>query len=295
MSQLDPSAIFALIAAQLPKDLHDHLLIIGSLAAAYHYKDKLFVDTVNTKDADVVVQPAGAIEECRTIAARLVAANWVRRAGCVPAATRDAVDKEQVIRLHPPGTDLYFVELLAFPADNQQEAREWIPIELEGGWYALPSFRHLRLLSLEQCTSAEGVRYASPAMMALANLLAHPTIGAKRVTEPIKNRNPLRSAKDLGRVLALARLADREGVEAWPAAWEKAVRAKYPATEAAALGASAGAGIRALLENREALEDARFCVDDGLLQGYNVTFEQMQAFGEQLIVDALDPFAERTR
>jgi hypothetical protein len=79
MSQLDPRAIFALIAAQLPKDLHDHLLIIGSLAAAYHFRTRLLVDTVNKKDADVIVQPAGAIEECKAIATRLLTVGWQRR------------------------------------------------------------------------------------------------------------------------------------------------------------------------------------------------------------------------
>jgi len=92
MSQLDPRAVFSLIAAQLPAEVREHVLIIGSLAAAYHYRARLRIDTVNTKDADVVVQPAGAIEECRTIASHLLEAGWLRRRGCVPAPTSEAVD-----------------------------------------------------------------------------------------------------------------------------------------------------------------------------------------------------------
>jgi len=294
MSQLDPRAIFALIAAQLPKDLHDHLLIIGSLAAAYHYRDRLPVDTVNTKDADVIVQPAGAIDECKAIATRLLGVGWQRRRGCVPATTSDAVDADQVIRLHPPGSDLYFVELLAFPDDKQQVPRRWIPIELDDGWYALPSFQHLRLVAIGQRTSQEGLRYAAPEMMALSNLLAHPTIGAKRVTEPIEGRRILRSAKDLGRVLALARLADRADVEGWPTIWNAALRSKYADHDVTALGARAGDGIRALLAQREALDDAHFAVNVGLLSGTGVTIDQLRAIAEQLILDALEPLGELT-
>ncbi|MEO8844615.1 MAG: hypothetical protein ABI591_23945 [Kofleriaceae bacterium] len=196
--------------------------------------------------------------------------------------------------LHPPGTEAYFVELLAFPDEQQKVPRQWIPIELADGWYALPAFQHLRLVGFAQRTSEEGLQYAAPEMMALSNLLAHPTIGERRITDPIEGRKLLRSAKDLGRVLALARLADRAEVEAWPAAWEAALRAKYPADEIAGLGARAGAGIRALLSNDEAFADAHFGVDVGLLRGYAVSITQLRAIAEQFFVDAIDPFVELT-
>lgn len=295
MSQLDPAAIFGLIAAQVPKDLHDHVLIVGSLAAAYGYRERLRIDTINTKDADVIVQPAGAIAECRTIATRLLDEGWRRQRGCVPSSTRAGVDSDQVIRLHPPGTDAYFVELLAFPEDDQQEPRQWIPVELGDGWYALPAFQHLKVVAFAQRTSAEGLRYAAPEMMALANLLAHPAIGDRRVTEPIGGRRPLRSAKDLGRVLALERLAERDEVETWPEAWERALRSKYSPLEVIRLGGRAGDGIRALLTDREALDDARFTLDYGLLRGFDVSLDQVRALAEQLIADALQPLSERTR
>ena len=125
-------------------------------------------------------------------------------------------------------------------------------------------------------------------MMALSNLLAHPTIDEKkRITDPIEGRRLLRSAKDLGRVLALARLANRPDIEAWPATWETALRAKYPEREVAGLGARAGNGIRALLSHREALADAHFAVDVGLLRGHSVSIDQLRAIAEQLLVDAL--------
>ena len=38
------------------------------MAAAYHHRDRLIGGVVNTKDADVVIQPAGAVAECEAIA-----------------------------------------------------------------------------------------------------------------------------------------------------------------------------------------------------------------------------------
>ncbi len=54
MSSLDPNVIFDMIASQVPADLHDNVLVIGSLAAAYHYRTRIGAVAINTKDADVV-------------------------------------------------------------------------------------------------------------------------------------------------------------------------------------------------------------------------------------------------
>ena len=188
MTNLDPNLIFDVIASEVPTDLHSHILIIGSLAAAYHYRDQLRVDGINTKDADVVVQPAGAIEECTTIANRLLEAGWQRRAGCVARDAPDNLDALEVIRLHPPKSNYYFLELLAFPEATQTDAKVLTPIKLVDGWYVLSAFRHLRLVALDQRTAAQGLRYAAPEMMALSNLLAHRSIGERQISEPIGGR-----------------------------------------------------------------------------------------------------------
>lgn len=44
-------------------------------------------------------------------------------------------------------------------------------------------------------------------MMALANLLEHPTIGASTMSSPIGGKTLKRANKDLGRVLAIATLS----------------------------------------------------------------------------------------
>ena len=68
---IDPNVLFEMVAATVPSDLHPNTLIVGSLAAADHHRDRLTGQAVATKDADMVVQPAGAVTECAAIARRL--------------------------------------------------------------------------------------------------------------------------------------------------------------------------------------------------------------------------------
>lgn len=290
-SLLDPNLLFDLIARHVPADLKPNILVVGSLAAAYHHRDKLRLQGVNTKDADVVIQPAGAIQECKTIATRLLGEGWTRTEVCVPKATPDA-DRLEAIRLYPPGSRAYFIELLGFPAVGQTEIKNWAPVELADGWYGLPSFRYLGLTAIGRETAANGVMYATPSMMALSNLLSHPEIGTARMEGLVGGRKLLRSAKDLGRVLALARLAERVETETWAARWDAALQATFP-DEFTTLAMRAGDGLRELLEDPSAMDEARHAVDVGLLAQYQVTVEQMAALADQLLVDALDPLARR--
>ena len=69
----------------------------------------------------------------------------------------------------------------------------------------------------------EGIRCARLEMLALSNLLRNPVIRPERMQTPV-GPGPKRSNKDLGRVLAIARLAGREVVAQWPAAWAEALR-----------------------------------------------------------------------
>jgi hypothetical protein len=308
--ELDPELVFTYIANQIPRDLHEHVLVIGSLAAAYSYRDMLKRKTVNTKDADVVVQPAGAIDECRKIANRLLDEGWRRREGCVARASTAELTADDVIRLLPPerdNKDLYFVELLAFPKRGQTEPKLLEPIQLTDGWNVLPAFRHLGVLAFDQRTSSAGLRYASPQMMALANLLSHPTLGERKTTEEIggrraidgveryESRRLLRSAKDLGRVLALSHLAGRDEVETWPTEWLGAMRDCYEPDQVVELGARADDGLRALMNNKDALDDALHAVDVGILAGFEITPDGLLAIAERLLTDAVVPFAESVR
>jgi hypothetical protein len=103
---IDPKILFDLIAHHLPTELHPHVLIAGSLAAAYHHRDRLIGGVINTKDADVVIQPAGAVAECERVAKLLLARGWRRTDVCFARATRKPTDGS------PPDAWLRAIRLL---------------------------------------------------------------------------------------------------------------------------------------------------------------------------------------
>ncbi|MDO9020189.1 MAG: hypothetical protein Q8S73_16775 [Deltaproteobacteria bacterium] len=290
--RLDPRMLFEMIAHDLPGELRPHVLVVGSLAAAYHFRDTIHRDGIATKDADCVIHPAGALMECQAIATQLLSDGWRRRDDCSPREQPEPDTALRAIRLNPPSTEAYFIELLAFPDVGQKEAVRWIPFQLSDGWYCLPSFRYLGLTGRDWKQAENGLHYAAPEMLALANLLAHPEVGTRKMSGQIGNRTLLRSAKDLGRVLALAWLTSRSGIEAWVQSWEEALRERFP-EEAPELALSAGAGLRELLADDDALDQARHAVDVGLLAGKDVTLENLRATGQRLLDDALQPLAER--
>ncbi len=217
----------------------------------------------------------------------MLEAGWRPLPKCKPGLKGDAVSQLSVVRLNPPQSDAYFIELLGLPLRSQTEAKLMIPFEAKGDWYALPSFRFMSVLTCERLTR-NTIAYASASMMALANLLAHRELGTARVSEAIAGRNPLRAAKDLGRVLALARLEAREATEAWPERWRVALQTCFPA-EWRRLAMQAGDGLRALLSDAGALDDALHTVTVGLLDGKNVNVEQLRSLGEQVLADVIEP------
>jgi hypothetical protein len=127
-------------------------------------------------------------------------------------------------------------------------------------------------------------------MMALANLLAHPGVGAIRIASgPMEG--VLRSAKDLGRTIALAYLASREETEKWPTLWRKALETAFP-SQWQELARQTGSGLKELLEDKSALEDARKTTEVGLLNGMNISTNNLKAIGKRFLVDAIDPLFE---
>lgn len=287
-----PEVVFELVVERLPNDLLEHVVVVGSLAAAYHFRERVGSREVRTKDADIVVQPAGALATCRMIAERLLDAGWKRTADCHPSAASSPSETLRAIRLHPPDSEAYFVELLAFPETAQVALKEWIPLELADGWYGLPSFRYLGLIQSGQLESDAGLRYADPAMMALANLLSHRLVGTTYISQPIEGRKLLRSAKDLGRVLAIAWLAGRDATEDWVDAWATALADRFP-NEWRVLATRAGDGLRELLDDENALDQAHHTTSVGLLSGLGVTKAQLAIVGRRLVVDVVDPLRER--
>jgi hypothetical protein len=291
VNKLDPATLFGRIAADVPSELHQHLFVTGSLAAAYEFQAQLEGRAVNTKDADLIVHPAGNVQSCREMAETLLNGNWTRTEECYPSAAPQPEHDLRAIRLYPPNSHDYFIEFLNLPGIGQQEAKRWIPIELPDGWYGLPSFRFMGLTALYRIKSAVGLEYAAPSMMALSNLLSHPKVGDGRI-ESGTMQGVLRSAKDLGRVLALARLAGRDETEKWIEPWAAALRDRFP-NEWKELAAHAGDGLRELLDDDAALEEARQTTEVGLLNGMGVTLAMLKATGERLFLDVIEPLSQQ--
>lgn len=287
MNRLDPKVLFERLASDIPGSLRKHLFVTGSLAAAYHFRDLLVDRAVSTKDADLIVHPAGDVESCRQIAEQLLRLGWHRTSACRAQPTAEPRDELAAIRLYPPQSQEYFVEFLNVPEIDEINAKQWLPVRLDDGWYGLPSFRFLRVASVDRATSHVGLEYARPSMMAAANLLSHPALGATRIQSGAM-RGKLRSAKDLGRVLALARLTGREGTESWLAEWRDAIRQCFP-QDYESLLRTLGRGLEELLGDQNALEEARVTTDIGLLNGMQVSAAMLQATGRRLLQDVILP------
>jgi hypothetical protein len=128
-------------------------------------------------------------------------------------------------------------------------------------------------------------------MMALANLLSHPELGDHVMSTPVGDRSVYRSSKDLGRVLALARLETREQTEQWVERWQFALQTCFP-TRWPSLAARLGQGLRALLKDDLRFDEAWHCCNVGLLAAMSVTKDQLKATAQQLVVDAIEPIEQ---
>jgi hypothetical protein len=291
MSKLDPVLLFRALCKDIPQDLRADVFVTGSLAAAYRFKVRLVGQAVNTKDADLLVHPAGNVDSARKMAERLLKIGWRPTDQCKPLAEmpRDT-EKLWAIRLTPPGSNDYFIEFLNVPGEEQEPLKLWIPVLLNGGWYGLPSFKFMGLLTWFRRTSDEGLEYAAPEMMALSNLLSHQSVNDVEI-ESGEFRGILRCAKDLGRVLALAYLSGRDETEGWLDHWHEGLERSFPLTwrEHAS---HAGAGLREMLADDGVMEQARKTTDAGLLSGMGIDVPALRGIGERLLVDAVEPLEE---
>ena len=77
MQSVDPATALREIAEAVPRDCRDKIIVIGSLAVGYHYRDQLMNMGVRTKDADCLLSPrVEAIPAGVAIADRLFDAKW---------------------------------------------------------------------------------------------------------------------------------------------------------------------------------------------------------------------------
>ncbi|WP_353565458.1 hypothetical protein [Haloferula sargassicola] len=161
-------------------------------------------------------------------------------------------------------------------------------MKLREGYFGLPSFRFLAIAAFEPETIPDlGLRRARPEMMALANLLEHPAIGAATMSSPIGGRTLKRANKDLGRVLAVATLADLDDYRPWGDRWRTALESIFP-DQWREFALRTGQGLRHLLESEADLEEAHHSCINGLLSSQQTTLGALRAAGERLIGDAIE-------
>lgn len=210
MSDISPEDVLREVAQAVPADFRENIVVIDSLAAGYHFFKNQPSMQVRTKDIDCLLRPRlVAVDAGVAIANQLMNAGWTsRQEGLFEAPGTSVTHNHDLpaVRLNPPNLKAWFIELLTVP-QSEHEGNVWTRLELESGHYGLPSFRFLSLTAFEPLKTAFRLYYARPEMMALANLLEHPVISAQTMSSLFAGRSIKRSNKDLGRVLALARLS----------------------------------------------------------------------------------------
>ena len=234
---LDATELLRRIAARVPLDLRTNVVIIGSIATAWSFRDMSGTATVATKDIDLLLRPAvDAIATAETLAKQLFEMDWQpvypndRKPG-----TLDTPEEElPALRLSPPEErDGWFVELLGEPQAGQTARRAWRRFDTPLGAFALPCFRYMPVAIDGAAATEYGIRTAQPARMALAHMLEH----ADPDTTPISglSGNPARFLKDVGRAIALWWLASEQSSvadEAWLAQWRDTLATLYPNSQA---------------------------------------------------------------
>lgn len=291
-----PHTVFRQVAESLPPEIAEHVIIIGSLAAAVHFFDDKPESGVRTKDVDCLLSPhLRALAAAAYAAGRLMEEGWVLRTegGWTKPGDAETPDEQlPVPRLRPTDETPWFIELLGAPAPGQESERRFQRLETDRGHFVLCSFRYLGLVEHEPIDTRYGLRIARPEMMALANLLHHPVIRPDTMSGLIERRRIRRSNKDLGRVLALAYLAERrkEGaLEQWPDYWLSALQAIFP-EDWQPLARRAGSGLRQLLDPAHAsdFDEAWYSCINGLLAGQRLGKSTLRSVGERLVTEVIE-------
>lgn len=295
---LPPIAVIAELARAIPKSCHPFVIIIGSVAAGYYFFKDQPERTLRTKDVDCMFSPnAKAVVIAQDVTEQLFASKWTMRTTgdwTKPGTADQADDQLPLVRLNPPGSDAWFIELMGAPeqATTANPQKKLARLKTTLGDFALCSFGYLGLVEWNPIVTEFGIQIARPDMMALANLLHHPAIGPETMSGSEFGNQIKRSNKDLGRVLALAYLTPREELDTWHVTWLEALQSKYP-DHANELTMTVGTGLRALLESPEDMDQALVTCNRGLLASMNIRMEMLLSTGQVLLNDVIQPLEKR--
>ena len=295
MKSVFPREVLTEIAEAIPGDCKKNMIIIGSLAAGYHFFAEKGSMAIRTKDADCLLSPRiKAVHAGEAIAEKLFASGWAQADSGnwgKPGNKNTPPDQLPAVRLTPPGKTGWFIELLTVPKSQKDRDRKWVSLKTSRGYFGLPSFGFLSLTNYEPLRIDLGIYIARPEMMALANMLEHPAIGPELMSGMLQGRRIKRSNKDLGRVLAIAYLStgkDEDIMTEWPKIWQNALQDRFP-DDWRNLARNTGAGIRLLLRNETDLAEAYHTCRYGLLAAQPPTMEQLKIAGQRLLQDAVEP------
>lgn len=297
MKEISPREVLARLASVIPPGCRENIVIIGSLAAGYHLLGDRAGAQVRTKDVDCLLLPrVEAVRAGGDVARQLLRAGWRPRADEKHGFPGNALTPDAdlpAVRLHPPDSTDWFIELLAAHEPGDESDRRWTRLHLPTGDYGLPSFRHLDL-AVHGAPFSLGLKCALPEMLALSNLLRNQVIRPDTMEALVEGRRIKRSNKDLGRVVAIARLSDVDEPRRWPTAWAEALRACHGASWGG-VAAKAGAGLRALLRSEADLDEACVTSNAGLLASAPASVDQFRRVAERLVLDAIEPLEARAR
>lgn len=296
-----PATVLKEIADAIPADCRGNLIIIGSLAAGYHFFGNDPKLQVRTKDADGLLSPRiRALPAGIAITDRLFQEHWKYHPTEEFPAPGNAETRDSdlpLVRLEPPEGTGWFIELLTVPESVADREQRFVRVATKFGHFSLCSFGFLSLTNFEPILTPLGIFIAQPKLMALANLLEHQEIGTKTMSGLIGGREIKRSNKDLGRVLAIARLSfaqDEDALEKWPAEWQRALQDRFMETWRE-LAVRSGAGLRALLGSPNDLDEARHTCEWGLMASQPPSIRELEITGQRLLQDAVVPLEKMAK
>ncbi|MDH5822513.1 hypothetical protein QFW77_05850 [Luteimonas sp. RD2P54] len=272
--ELDAATLLSRVAERVPPTLRANVVVIGSIATAWAFRDVSGTHSVATKDIDLLLRPAiDAVATAETLGQELLDDGWQPRFpnGIERGAADTPDDRLPALRLSPPGDgDDWFVELLAESSGDQATRKHWRRVETGIGLFGLPSFRYMRVAVHGAEETEFGLRVARPARMALAHLLEH----ADPDTTPISNLpgTPPRFTKDVGRAISLWWLAREQSPLAgkhWLAEWRETLASLYP-DSATGMKAAARNGLDSVANY---LREAHAIALNGVLAPHGTTLD----------------------